>query len=132
LNEVREDERTINRISRFLEKQNDIKLLQFEAVIDYVANATKCKSRLILEYFNEENVVDCGICSYCIGKTKTKRDTVDITYRVLELLKAAPSGSREIEEKLDLTSQETIFAIKALLDNEKIRLNTNNQYYTLT
>lgn len=127
-NEVREDEHTINRISKFLEKQNEIKLRQFEAVVDYVTNTNKCKSRLILEYFDEKTGTDCGICSYCINKTRKAASPLDSANAILELLKEAPSDSKELENKLELTTQEIVFALQILLENDRITMNTNNQY----
>lgn len=127
-NEVREDEHTINRISKFLENQNEIKLRQFEAVVDYVANTKKCKSRIILEYFDETTNTNCGICSYCITKNRKPASPLDSANAILKLLKDAPSGSKELESKLDLTPEETVFALQILLENNRITMNTNNQY----
>lgn len=127
-NEVREDEHTINRISKFLEKQNEIKLKQFEAVVDYVTNTNKCKSRLILEYFDEKTGTDCGICSYCINKTRKAASPLDSANAILGLLKEAPSDSKELENKLNLTTEEIVFALQILLENNRITTNTNNQY----
>ena len=60
-NEVREDERTINRVSKYLEKQNKQKVAQFESVMHYVNEKNICKSTLILGYFGEKTATDCGI-----------------------------------------------------------------------
>jgi ATP-dependent DNA helicase RecQ len=35
-NEVREDERTINRVSKYLEAQNKLKTEQLKSVLDYI------------------------------------------------------------------------------------------------
>jgi ATP-dependent DNA helicase RecQ len=127
-NEVREDEHTINRISKFLEQQNDIKLRQFESVVNYVTNTDTCKSRLILEYFDEKTGTDCGICSYCINKNRKPVSPLDSANAILGLLKAAPSNSKELEHKLELTAEETLFALQILLENDRILMNNNNQY----
>jgi ATP-dependent DNA helicase RecQ len=50
-NEVREDERTINRVVKYLEAQNNLKKEQLKQVVNYVTNTETCKSRLILAYF---------------------------------------------------------------------------------
>ncbi|AWH83693.1 RecQ family ATP-dependent DNA helicase [Flavobacterium album] len=127
-NEIREDELTINRVAKFLEKQNGIKVEQFVSVIDYITNTTTCKSRLILEYFDEKETKDCGICSYCITKERKPKSPVDSANAILGILKAQPLGSRDIEKQLELTPDETIFALKLLLDSNRIKMNTNNQY----
>ena len=127
-NEVREDDLTINRVSKFLEKQNEIKTAQFEAVVKYITNNTRCKSRLILDYFDEENSADCGICSYCITKNKPPQSPLDLANAILTLLKETALDSREIERRLQATPQETIAALQILLDSNRITITTNNQY----
>ena len=127
-NEVREDEHTINRISKFLVQQNDIKVKQFESVIQYIENTNRCKSRLILDYFDEDNSTDCGICSYCITKNRQPKSPLETANAIMELLKANALDSREIESRLGLTPNETVFAVRLLLEHNKIMINTNNQY----
>ncbi|AXG75161.1 RecQ family ATP-dependent DNA helicase [Flavobacterium arcticum] len=127
-NEIREDDLTINRVAVFLEQQNKIKLQQFETIVHYATNTNRCKSRLLLDYFDEEKSKDCGICSYCITKNKKSRNIIDLAQSVLQLLEKGSCNSREIEQKLELSSQETIYVLQLLLENEKIKLNTNNQY----
>ena len=127
-NEVREDEHTINRVSKFLEQQNLIKVGQFNSVVHYATDDSRCKSRLILEYFDEVTTADCGICSYCVAKKRQPKSPVEIATAIMELLKEADLNSRDIETKLELTAQETIFALELLLENDKIKINAYNQY----
>lgn len=127
-NEVREDELTINRISKFLEKQNQIKLSQFESIAEYASNSTICKSRFILNYFDELTTSDCGICSYCLQKNKGKKDMKQLASQIIELLLTGSKSSQEIEQTLNLSVQETIEALQLLLENNKIKINTNNIY----
>ena len=127
-NEVREDEHTVNRVSKFLVQQNDIKVKQFENVVGYVNNTTRCKSRLILDYFDEEHSADCGICSYCIAKNRPPKSPLETANAILGLLQKNDYESRDIESTLGLTPAETVFALKLLLEHNKIMINTNNQY----
>lgn len=127
-NEVREDEHTINRISKFLETRNEIKAAQFEAVIQYVTNNNKCKSRQILDYFDEKDNTDCGICSYCINKNRKPASPVESANAILALLKESAQSSKQLEEQLGLTPDETIFALQILLENNRITINNNNLY----
>ncbi|UOK42502.1 MULTISPECIES: RecQ family ATP-dependent DNA helicase [Flavobacterium] len=130
-NEVREDERTINRIAKFLQQQNEIKIKQFESVIRYVSDKKQCKSRLLLEYFGETDTKECGICSFCITQKKTEKSPLEIAKNVLALLKNSPLSSREIENSLELSTEETIFALQLLLENNKVKINNQNQYISL-
>jgi ATP-dependent DNA helicase RecQ len=127
-NEVREDEHTVNRVSKFLVQQNEIKVKQFERVIDYVKNNDRCKSRLILDYFDEEASTNCGICSYCIARNRQPKSPIEVATGILELLKERGHDSREIESRLGLTPDETVFALQLLLDNDRIIIDGINHY----
>ncbi|MGQ2985083.1 RecQ family ATP-dependent DNA helicase [Flavobacterium sp.] len=127
-NEVREDDLTINRVIKFLERQNEIKVQQFASVVNYITDTATCKSRLILDYFDEKDTTDCGTCSYCITKARKPQSPVDSANAILSMLKGQSMGSRDIESRLQLTADETVFALKLLLDSNRIKMNTNNQY----
>jgi ATP-dependent DNA helicase RecQ len=127
-NEVREDEHTINRVSKFLLQQNEIKTKQFERVIDYVKNHDRCKSRLILDYFDEEVSTNCGMCSYCIAKSRPPKSPIEVATNILEMLKERGHDSREIESRFGLTPDETVFALQLLLDNDRIIIDGINHY----
>ncbi|EAZ95090.1 ATP-dependent DNA helicase recQ [Flavobacteria bacterium BAL38] len=128
-NEAREDDLTINRVAKFLEHQNNLKQEQFQSVVNYISNEDTCKNKMLLAYFDEVTKEDCGICSYCFSKNKD--NPIATTQLVIELLKKEALSSREIESKLNISSEATIFALQLLLENNKIALNSNNQYYLL-
>ncbi len=130
-NEVREDDLTINRIAKFLQQQNELKATQFEAVVAFISDKNSCKSKLLLEYFGEHNTKECGNCSVCIQKKKTAKSPIEIAENIIGLLQKSALTSREIENMLDLTSEETIFALRMLLENNKITINNQNQYSIL-
>jgi ATP-dependent DNA helicase RecQ len=127
-NEIREDERTINRVSKYLETQNKQKIAQFESVLNYINEKNLCKSKLILNYFGEKTETDCGICSYCITKRTKQSDTSLISEKIIELLKIQDLNSREIQKLTKNTEDDIIFALQNLLENNKITVNPNNKY----
>ncbi|OCB77934.1 RecQ family ATP-dependent DNA helicase [Flavobacterium crassostreae] len=127
-NEIREDERTISKVAKRLENQNQLKHLQFKAVIQYVTQNTSCKSNFILEYFGEKTPSDCGICSYCIAKKQPKLHPELLSKKIITLLKSTDLNSREIQSKTNCSTNDTIFAIQNLLHEQKIHLTPNNKY----
>jgi ATP-dependent DNA helicase RecQ len=127
-NEVREDERTINRVSKYLETQNKQKVVQFESVLHYINEKRVCKSKLILDYFGEKAETDCGICSYCISKKKKSSDNSSISEKIIELLKIQELNSREIQKLIKNSEDEIIFALQTLLEHNKIAIKPNNKY----
>ncbi|WP_396177084.1 ATP-dependent DNA helicase RecQ [Flavobacterium sp.] len=127
-NEVREDERTINRVSKFLAIQNDLKTKQLDAVLHYVTTKDVCKSKLILAYFGEEKKENCGICSYCISLKKTPLQSSTVYQQIISVLESQSLDSRSLEKILKQPSHQVIFALQELLEHKKIEILPNNQY----
>ena len=127
-NEIREDERTINRVAKYLENQNTLKKEQHKSVIKYIKEDKVCKSKLILNYFGEKTTQDCGICSYCITKKIKKTDPVPLSKEILSIVANEELNSREIQNRINTKTDDVIFAIQQLLENGKIILKPNNKY----
>jgi len=70
--EPREDDKTINRISKIIKQQQVLKSKQFHSVLNYIKNDGICKSQKLLSYFEEINSSLCGICSSCLEIKLTK------------------------------------------------------------
>ena len=127
-NEVREDERTINRVSKFLSIQNDLKTKQLHSVLKYVTNKDVCKSKLILNYFGEEKKENCGICSYCITLKKQPVKVVSVTNLIISALENIAIDSRSLEKVTGQSSDQVIFALQELLEHNVVEILPNNQY----
>ena len=127
-NVIREDERTINSISKNLEIQNKLKKEQLNSVIEYVNDESNCKSKLILNYFDEQSNENCGICSYCISENNKEIGTEDLRIQILTLLKIKALNSREIQIHINKSSDAIIFALQNLLENGEIIISPNNRY----
>ncbi|CAM3757652.1 hypothetical protein FLGE108171_13835 [Flavobacterium gelidilacus] len=98
-------------------------------MIEFIEDTSICKNKLLLTYFNQETNADCGICSTCLSKNK--KSDLDLSIQIIDLLQSNPTSSREIENKLSITSEETIFALKQLLEKNKIAINSQNKYYLI-
>ena len=127
-NEIREDERTINRVAKYLERQNQLKKDQLQSVIQYINQNQICKNRLILDYFGEKSATDCGICSFCIGKKKKEKNGNSLSSTILSLLQKEELNSREIQEKTQTDSATVINQLQQLLEQEQIVIKANNKY----
>ena len=127
-NEVREDERTINRVSKHLEAQNKLKTEQLQAVLYYSKETKTCKQKLLMQYFGETITADCGVCSYCISKNKKKQNPETISEKIIALLKMQDFNSRDIQKLTKLSKDDVIFALQNLLENETISIKSNNLY----
>ncbi|MDI1256743.1 MAG: RecQ family ATP-dependent DNA helicase [Flavobacterium sp.] len=127
-NEVREDDRTINRVSKYLENQNNLKKAQLQSVLHYINEKNTCKSKLILAYFGESQKENCGICSYCIMQNKDNSGKKTIAFDIIQLLKTGNYNSRQIQNITRHSADDVIFVLKQLLDDDMIFVKPNNQY----
>ena len=127
-NEVREDERTINRIAKYLEEQNNLKKSQLRSVLDYVSEKTICRSRQILKYFGERSDTDCGICSFCIQKKPAQKSGESTAEKIISLLQIKDLNSRELEKITRAKEEDIVVALRELLESENITIKPNNEY----
>jgi ATP-dependent DNA helicase RecQ len=127
-NEIREDERTINKVSKYLARQNELKKEQLQSVLNYVKEKNVCKSKMILDYFGEKATSNCGICSYCITLTKHKKDYNVLSKKIMTLLQSEDLNSREIQEKTKNTADDVIFVLQQLLEDDLLTIQKNNKY----
>lgn len=130
-NEVREDDLTINRVIKHLDQQNQVKKDQLNSVINYINDKTHCKNQLLLAYFGEKSDQECGICSYCIAKSKQEKPSKQLTNTILSLLEKEDLNSREIEKITQKNTDSIIFALQQLLEQNKVGIQPNNKYTLL-
>jgi ATP-dependent DNA helicase RecQ len=131
-NEIREDERTINKVSKHLTRQNELKKEQLQSVLDYITLKNSCKSKTILEYFGEKTTTNCGICSYCITLSKPKKDFNSLSKKIMSLLQIEELSSREIQNKTKNTADDVIFVLQQLLEDDLLTIQKNNKYILKT
>ena len=106
------------------------KIQKWEEMKFFVENKDFCKMKLILSYFGEKNVKNCGHCSVC----EQQKETVfgrDISKEILAILKSAPANVEEISIKLNYFAKENILEnLIHLLDSGKVkRLNFRTYCY---
>ena len=127
----REDDKTINVVSKTVDILNDKKQQQVHSVLNYIENNKICKSIQLLHYFGESISESCGICSVCSSQksSTTKKEMILISHKILLLLEESEMNSREISEKLTFDESKIVYVLQLLLDSHKIKVNTKNQFY---
>ncbi len=127
----REDDKTINVISREVEALNRKKKAQVNSVLNYITNTKTCRSIQLVMYFGETTASKCGICSVCKTQTKklSKTEMQQLAEQILALLEEAELTSREISERLTFAETDILKVLRLLMDAEKINANPKNQYY---
>lgn len=124
----REDDNTINTITKKLEQLNQLKSDKFNAVLDYISNTTICRSQQLLLYFDEVSSKDCGICDVCLSKSLTNISPKTYKKSILDLLIKKPLSSKEIIELTGFSRDRILQIIRELLEDELITIDEKNQY----
>ena len=127
----REDDKTINSVSKALEALNHKKEAEVNSVLNYINNNSVCKSVQLVGYFGEKSTDKCGICSVCASQksSPSKREIQLISEEILILLEERELSSRMLSEKLTFTESKIVVVLRHLQDLEKIRINTKNEYF---
>lgn len=121
----REDDQTINRFAKELERQNRLKEEKLRAMMQLVQNKSECLQNIILSYFDEPKQSPCGTCSNCEPVTK---NTVKLTQSLLlQELNMARSFD-ELTQTFKANSAELIKQLKKLLEDQKIKITKDNKY----
>ena len=98
------------------------KLQKWEEMKFFLQDSDYCKMKLILSYFGEKNVKNCGQCSVC----ESQKESVfgrDISREIIEILKQKPSNVEEIAIKLNYYKKENILEnLIHLLDSGEIKM----------
>ena len=97
---------------------------KMEAVFAYAAQK-KCRSQMLLAYFDETNATKCGICDVCLEEKRQKNSSEifdDITSEIVQLLSNASMDLASLVTSTNIgTEKEKIETIRLLLDAGKIK-----------
>ncbi|HEY9168824.1 MAG TPA: RecQ family ATP-dependent DNA helicase [Lutibacter sp.] len=125
---ARDDNYTINSISKNIENQNNLKSEKLKAVISYIENTKTCRTLQFLSYFNEVATEPCGTCDNCMSKKAVKNSIQTMLDQIMELLKDRALSSQEIVVLLDYPETEILNSLKILLEKNKITITSQNKF----
>ena len=97
---------------------------RLKSVINYAVSDDKCRSRLLLEYFGEKGSDDCRRCDVCVQRRAAGKppQMPGKEEAVMQLLSDGKSHSLDELAALGLTDNERKALLRALCDEEKIRI----------
>ena len=105
----------------FLQIQKN-KIQKWEEMKFFVENTDFCKMKMILSYFGEKEVKNCGICSVC-EKQKEQVFGRNIGKEILSVLQKNPANVEEISISLNYFEKETILEnLIYLLDSGEVKM----------
>ncbi|RXP57634.1 RecQ family ATP-dependent DNA helicase [Lutibacter sp. HS1-25] len=125
---IREDDYTINRISKSINQQNELKFEKLKSVIQFIENNQVCRTTQLLSYFNERTTEPCGKCDVCLASKAKKTPIKDIVFQLTEALKKEPMSSQQLSNILNFPENEILNTLKILLEKNKITITSQNKF----
>ena len=97
---------------------------RLKAVINYATSDSKCRSRLLLEYFGEKDSDDCRRCDVCVAKRAQGKSQQlgSKEEAVMQLLSDGKPHAIDELSALGLTDSDRRQLLRALCDEEKIKI----------
>ncbi|HBZ68103.1 MAG TPA: RecQ family ATP-dependent DNA helicase [Bacteroidales bacterium] len=101
-----------------------------ESMTNYIITGNRCRSQLLLTYFNEDDTRRCGKCDYCVKRNKADLSELEFN-KMMEIIKPVLLMSNctleTILEKFPLLTEEKLTnAIRYLIDSGKVKINDDN------
>ena len=103
---------------------------RFSNMTAYAANDTRCRSRMLQEYFGDREDGDCGVCDICLARRRAAKaaaagpqpneSTVDVESAIMQLLSQSPMDIRELVAEFRTDDGKVVAAVRKLLDEGKI------------
>lgn len=106
-------------------ERKKIKRSQLDFMIRYCESKYICRNRLLLQYFDETNFKNCGICDVCIENKKhtlNNHDFEEISLLIKDLLTKNEYSIRELINQLVYPEEKTIAVTQWMLDNKVVKL----------
>lgn len=97
---------------------------RLKAVINYATSDSKCRSRLLLEYFGEKDSEECRRCDVCVAKRAQGKSQQSGSKEeaVMQLLSDGKPHAIDELSALGLTDSDRRQLLRALCDEEKIKI----------
>lgn len=107
-----------------LEQLRNLALQKAKAIGRYVETSDRCRTQLLLEYFNELSDTSCRICDYCLAERKRAREGQEdeqLQQKALELLQAEALLPVELVKQFEPKHQEVVTRLlREMLDVGKL------------
>lgn len=97
--------------------------LQVELMLNYATSTSKCRSQLLLDYFDEKNPARCGECDVCLTLNELGISNLEldkIINDVKEELTKQPLFHHELFYRMKGNPEHIQMVIRWLLDNRRI------------
>lgn len=111
--------------SVYKDRIEDMKMRTKE-MLDYASSKDRCRSSILLRYFGQKDVVDCGQCDVCLARRKDKRLTVNRRSAREEIVEILNDGEyhllADLQKQLTADVDALSAAMQALVEEGCVRV----------
>lgn len=116
---------------QYIDNRKMVYRQKMEAVFAY-AETQRCRSQMLLNYFDEQNAPKCGVCDVCLEERRTQ-NAVSINDDITdELLRQLSASTLKLDDLIGGThtgtDKEKIAILRQLLDAGKIKTDGERYY----
>jgi ATP-dependent DNA helicase RecQ len=99
------------------------------AMLHYAYSFDKCRNRILLSYFGQDKMQECGQCDYCKNKSNILTNEIknEISSKVIELLTQNPLLPEQIHSQVNTNAEYLSIVVRTMLDEQQIIYNDEGQ-----
>lgn len=90
-----------------------------ESIISYISTKTRCRTLMLLEYFDEHSSKKCGVCDSCLKEKREKKKSNKQTDRLSEIIRSkgedAFSAHEILNEFSSISKTEVVGKLREML-----------------
>ncbi|HKJ05976.1 MAG TPA: RecQ family zinc-binding domain-containing protein, partial [Flavobacteriaceae bacterium] len=124
---ARDNNYAINSISKNIKQQNNHKINKLSSIIGYITNSEMCRVQFLFQYFNENIPPKCEQCDVCVSK-KHYAKSQDASAKILHALAQQNLSTQQLLNIIDENETALIKRLKILIEENKITINSQNQF----
>ena len=105
---------------------------RLEYMLTYAANRNKCRSQVLLRYFDETDSEKCGLCDVCKQQEENelKNEEFELMQEEIKgLILLEPLTLNQLIDKIPFQKEKLIKTIQWLLDNNYLKYNNEKRLY---
>lgn len=110
------------------QQKRNLALDRVAAVIQYATHERRCRSQLLLEYFDQIEYQYCGLCDICVTRYAPKHlsevDYLVARRNIFTCLERQPYAVDDLVAQVDMSEETVVRAIRQLLDQKEIGYDT--------
>jgi len=110
-----------------IEKKKERDRQKARAVVQYASHTNRCRTLLLLEYFNEFDGSECGVCDICLNKRKIEQaDHEEISKGITSFIQAQEGVTpRDLSQAFSSIPEKALLqTLKQLIEDEIVHYDT--------